>query len=100
MKSTDNGFKGFGELYFSWIKKDVVKAWKKHNLMTLNLIVPFGKVEFLFYDENFNNRKKLTIGIDNYNRITVPPKVWFGFKGCYKDSSLVVNCANICHDPL
>ena len=58
MKSIDNGFNGFGEIYFSWIKENNVKAWKKHNLMTLNLIVPLGKVEFLFYDENFNNKKK------------------------------------------
>ena len=99
MKSTDNGFKGFGELYFSWIKKNHIKAWKKHKIMTLNLVVPYGKVEFLFYDEVLNNFKKIIIGSENYKRITVPPEIWFGFKGHYEESSLVVNCANILHDP-
>ena len=92
-------FKGFGELYFSWVQNNYIKAWKKHKVMTLNLVVPFGKVEFLFYDEGFNNFKKIIISAENYKRITVPPDIWFGFKGQYEEFSLVVNCADIVHDP-
>ncbi len=99
MKSIDPGFKGFGELYFSWVQNNYIKAWKKHKVMTLNLVVPFGKVEFLFYDEGFNNFKKIIISAENYKRITVPPDIWFGFKGQYEEFSLVVNCADIVHDP-
>ena len=39
-------FKGFGELYFSWVQ-NYIKAWK-HKLMTLNLVVPFKKLNFYF----------------------------------------------------
>ena len=99
IKSIDHGFVGFGEVYFSWIKNNSIKAWKKHKLMTLNLIVPFGKVEFLFCDDEFNDNKKIIIGSENFKRITVPPGIWFGFKGHYKESSLVVNCTDILHDP-
>ena len=45
LKSTDEGFNQFGEVYFSWINKNAIKAWKKHTKMTLNLVVPFGKVK-------------------------------------------------------
>ena len=43
----------FGEIYFSNINSLCIKAWKKHKIMTLNLIVPIGKVRFVFHDKNF-----------------------------------------------
>ena len=42
MKQTDAGYSGFGEAYFSWVSADVVKAWKRHTQMTMNVVVPVG----------------------------------------------------------
>ena len=39
MKCSDTGYSGFGEAYFSTIEPGMVKAWKRHHKMTLNLIV-------------------------------------------------------------
>ena len=50
MKQSDNGYKSFGEAYFSTVIKDEIKGWKKHTVMVLNLIVPIGAVEFIIYD--------------------------------------------------
>ena len=38
-------------------------------------------------------------GDNNYSRLTVPPGIWFGFQGLKVDASLVLNIANIPHDP-
>ena len=100
IKNNDKGFTNFGEAYFSWIKYNAIKAWKIHNRMTLNLIVPIGKVKFVFFLPN--NKKKIRVieigeSNNNYKRITVPPKVCFGFKGLAKRKSLVLNIANIRH---
>ena len=46
MKYSDKGFTGFGEAYFSTIEPGIIKAWKRHRKMTLNLIVPFGAIRF------------------------------------------------------
>jgi len=98
LKETDLDFHTFGEAYFSFVNYNHIKAWKKHNEMTMNLIVPIGKVKFVF----FNNFKKefLThvIGNKNYARIAVPPGIWFGFKGIAKEPSLILNISNILHD--
>tara|TARA_B110000305_G_C19003297_1_gene431442 strand:- start:169 stop:603 length:435 start_codon:yes stop_codon:yes gene_type:complete len=99
IKKTDEEFNGFGELYFSWISENSVKAWKRHNLMTMNLIVPYGSVSFVFYDEANKIFMNLKSGLNNYNRITVPPGIIFGFKGTSKNQSLVANIASIPHDP-
>ena len=32
-------------------------------------------------------------------RLTVPPNIWFGFKGLTLGMNLVANIANIIHDP-
>ena len=66
----------------------------------MNLIVPIGKVQFIFYDENKNLLKNLMIGEENYSRITVPPMIWFGFKGVSLDTSYILNISNEIHDPL
>ena len=50
MKNSDIEFKNFGEVYFSTVKKDCIKAWKLHKKMTLNLVVPVGRILFHFID--------------------------------------------------
>ena len=52
----------FGEAYFSKIKSGKIKAWKYHLKMTLNLVVPHGKVKFVFYSQKDKNFKIVEIG--------------------------------------
>ena len=99
MKKSSNGYDGFGEAYFSMIDYAQVRAWKKHKKMISNIIVPEGKVRFVFADENFKKFKKIIIGRDNYIRLTVPPKIWFGFQGLSKKNNLILNISSIKHDP-
>ena len=100
LKSSDKSFKEFGEAYFSFIEMNYIKAWKRHIKMTMNLIVPIGLVQFVFYSPDKNLIMNTKIGEDNYCRITVSPGVWFGFKGIAKDKSCIMNISNIIHDPL
>jgi dTDP-4-dehydrorhamnose 3,5-epimerase len=85
----------FGEAYISKIKFGKIKAWKCHSKMTLNLVVPQGKVKFVFYSPNENRFKVITIGEKNYSRITVPPKIWFGFKGLGRSESIIIDMTNL-----
>lgn len=98
LKKSDNSFKGFGEAYFSQINPGAIKAWKLHSKMTMNLIVPIGEVDFVFIDSIGGIRRE-KIGKENYSRLTVPPGIWFGFRGASKTPSLLLNLANIEHLP-
>ena len=96
MKSSDNGFAGFQEAYFSTIQEGVIKPWKKHLKMTLNLIVPAGKIRFVLYDDRLNSKTKeqfmdVSISLKNYHRLTVPPNVWMAFKGEDTNINLLLN---------
>jgi len=104
LKNTDKGFKEFGEVYFSSVKKDIIKAWKLHKEMTLNLLVPVGSVLFCFLDEReqsntFNQTFKIILSQNPYYRLTVPPGIWFGFQGLSPGLNLICNIADIPHDP-
>ena len=99
LKKSDSGFRNFGEIYFSNIKYKNIKAWKRHTKMTMNLVVPVGRVKFVFYSEEKNIFEEYILGEDNYNRLTVNPLLWFGFQGMEEGKNLVMNIANIEHDP-
>ena len=101
MKQTDQGYSGFGEAYFSWVSADVVKAWKRHTEMTMNVVVPVGQVRFVFLCANADGIEEFRveeIGVDRFVRVTVPPGIWFGFQGLHTPQSLLLNIANIPHD--
>ena len=97
-KKSDSDFRNFGEIYFSEIIFGARKGWKKHLKMTMNLVVPIGKVKFIFFDDSKRIRKEI-IGKKDYARITVPPKIWFAFEGLYSPYSLIMNISDIEHDP-
>ena len=99
IKMSDNGFRNFGEAYFSSVDYGAIKAWKMHTKMTLNLVVPIGNIQFVFISSDYTQRKEFVIGETNYVRLTVPPGIWFGFKGVSISQNLLLNIADIIHDP-
>lgn len=104
LKSTDDVFQQFGEIYFSVVNPGVVKAWHIHKKMVLNYAVPFGAIKFVLYDDREGSPtrgvlQEVFLGPDSYNLVTVPPMVWNGFKGISTTPAIVANCASIPHDP-
>jgi len=105
MKEGDFGFCGFGEAYFSSIEFKGIKAWKRHISMTLNLIVIRGKIKFVLFESIQASIKpshftEIILGPEcNYQRLTIPPNIWMGFQGLSNETSILLNIANIKHDP-
>jgi dTDP-4-dehydrorhamnose 3,5-epimerase len=104
IRNFDNGFKGFGEAYFSTIEKGAIKAWKKHFKMTLNIAVPVGEIKIVLYDDRPNSSTKgmidqINLSINNYFRLTIPPEIWVGFKGISDGINMLLNIADLPHKP-
>ena len=104
MKSVDPGFSGFGEVYFSSIKPGSIKGWKLHSEMVLNIVVPVGVIRFVIFDDRKKSKTRGSFGEyvlsqKNYGRLTVPSGLWLGFQGLDDQESLLLNIANIHHDP-
>lgn len=99
VKKSDEGFLGFGEMYFSFVLSGQRKGWKKHKRMTLNLVVPVGEVDFFIHDEVLAKTLKVRVGRSNYGRLSVSPGLWVAFEGVGAGENLVTNVASIEHDP-
>ena len=102
LRKNDLEFSGFGEAYFSEIQPNRVKAWKRHRRMTLNLIVPNGEIRFILFDDRPNSEsqfQEVKLSKKNYYRLTVPPMIWVGFQGLSMEESILLNIADIMHDP-
>jgi dTDP-4-dehydrorhamnose 3,5-epimerase len=106
IKSSDNSFSGFGEAYFSTVKNGYTKGWKLHREMTLNLVVPYGKIRFIVHNGKQDKENSFiepiideVIGESNYCRLTIPPNYWVAFQGVGKSSNILMNIANIEHNP-
>lgn len=103
IRSDENQFEGFGEVYFSKILSDKIKGWKYHKEMTMNLIVISGEVKFVLFDDRKNSNTKsqfdeYILSCNKYSRLTIPPKVWIAFKGLSLGESIIMNFSNILHD--
>lgn len=104
IKKSDPGFDGFGEAYFSTIHPGDTKPWKKHLRMTLNFVIPVGKIRFVLYDDRQGSPTSgqffdVTLGDENYQRITIPAGIWVAFSGVGEGLNLLLNLANLEHDP-
>jgi len=47
----------------------------------------------------YNQTFKIILSQKNYCRITVPPFIWFGFKGLSKELNLLCDITDFCFDP-
>ncbi len=105
LKSTDAGYAGFGEAYFSQIEQGAVKGWKRHNRMPLNLIVPIGKIKFVIYDDregssSYGQFEEVILSpSDNYQRLTIAPGLWMAFQGLGEGASMLMDIIPEPHDP-
>ena len=105
LKQQEESFQGFGEAYFSTVRAQAVKGWKKHRRMILNLIVPAGAIKFVLYDDRlgsvtYQTIQEIVLSPANYQRLTVPPGIWMAFQGIGESDNILLNIASIPHDPL
>ncbi len=104
LKKEDNGYAGFGEVYFSEVEYNAIKGWKKHREMLMNIVVPVGSIDFYLLDETQDadsDRRvvKVNLSEGNYQRLVIQPGIWVAFKGMGKNKNMLANFANIAHNP-
>jgi dTDP-4-dehydrorhamnose 3,5-epimerase len=103
MRKDSELFKQFGEVYFSEIYPESIKAWKRHKEQTQNLTVPMQRIRLVIYDprthsSTYGKISEHELGRpDNYNLIQIPPMLWYGFQALDEQTALIANCADQPH---
>ena len=103
LRNDSDVFTKFGEIYFSTIFNEKIKAWHLHKEATLNYACVFGKVKLVLFDERKDSKtygkyQEILLSLDNYSLITIPPNIWNGFMGLSKEYSIIANCLNLPHN--
>lgn len=105
LKSTDVGYAGFGEAYFSQIEEGTIKGWKRHNRMVLNIVVVMGIIKFVIYDDRIGSEtcgkfeEIILSPCSNYQRLVIEPGLWMAFQGMGEGVSMLLDIIPQPHDP-
>ena len=103
LRSDDDNFEKFGEIYFSTIFHGMIKAWHLHKEATLNYVCVSGEVKLVLYDgrkesKTLGMHQEIILSPKNYMLVKIPPNIWNGFKGLSKNESIIANCLNQPHN--
>jgi dTDP-4-dehydrorhamnose 3,5-epimerase len=97
LRSDDEIFQRFGQVYITTAYPGIVKAWHAHRKQTDFFTVICGMAKYVLYDmrEDSPTRGELDVyylGRDHLRLITIPPGVYHGFK-CVGDQEVIaLNC--------
>ena len=97
LRSDDDIFIKFGQVYVTTAYPGVVKAWHYHKVQTDNLAVVGGMMKIALYDPRDGSPTKgqvdeFFIGEHNPALIQIPNLVYHGFKCISEQEALVINC--------
>ena len=92
LRSDDEIFQQFGQVYITTAYPGVVKGWHYHKKQTDNFTCICGMMKVALYDARDDSSTKGTImeffvGEKNPILISVPPGVYHGFKGIGTDTA-------------
>ncbi len=104
LKSTDEHFEKFGEVYFSTAYPGVVKGWHEHKKQVQFYVVIEGMAKLALYDnrpksKTYKEMMEICIGEDNYQLVRIPTGVINGYKNIGTKTLILANCATLPHEP-
>lgn len=97
MRSDDEFYKGFGQVYMTTAYPGVVKAWHYHKKQWDHFVCIRGMMKVVLYDSREDSATHGEVNeffMGEYNPILVqiPPFVFHGFKCVSDHEAIVVNC--------
>lgn len=96
LRSDDEVFKKFGQVYMTTAKPGVVKAWHYHKLQDDNFTCVHGKMKLALYDARkdsptYKEVNEFIISPDDPKLVVIPKEIYHGFKCVSETEALVIN---------
>lgn len=100
MRNDNTIFKSFGEIYFSVVYPNAIKAWHFHKETFLNYACIEEKIKLVLFDDRKNSKiqnqiKEIILSIEKYFLVTVPPLIWNGFINISEKNAILANCKTV-----
>lgn len=103
LRSDEEAFRKFGQVYMTTAKPGVVKAWHYHRKQDDNFTCVSGKMKLALYDSRESSPthgevNEFVISLDDPMLVTIPKLVYHGFK-CVSDcEAIVINTPTEAYD--
>jgi dTDP-4-dehydrorhamnose 3,5-epimerase len=96
LRSDDNFFEKFGQVYITTAYPGVVKGWHYHKKQYDNMAVVKGMMKIVLYDSRkksatYGEVNEIIAGIHNSVLVHIPPFVYHGFKCISEEEAMVIN---------
>ncbi|PID56722.1 dTDP-4-dehydrorhamnose 3,5-epimerase [candidate division KSB3 bacterium] len=96
LRSDDEHFQRFGQVYMTTAYPGVVKGWHYHKQQTDNMAVVRGMMKLVLYDSREDSAtcgvvNEFFFGEHHPLLITIPPFVFHGFKAVSDYEAIVIN---------
>lgn len=103
LRSDDDLFLKFGQVYMTSTYPGVVKAWHLHKVQTDNVVCVTGMIKLVMYDPRDGSPtkgdvKELFIGEHNPVLVQIPKNVYHGWKCVSENEAIVINCPTEVYD--
>ena len=96
LRSDDDIFRKFGQVYMTTAYPGIVKAWHYHKTQTDNFTCVSGTMRLALYDPRPGSGtrgmiEEFVIGLDSPLLVQIPPMVYHGFKCVGNEEAIVIN---------
>jgi dTDP-4-dehydrorhamnose 3,5-epimerase len=96
LRSDDEDFIGFGQIYMTTTLPGIIKAWHYHEKQTDQVCCVQGMIKLVLVDQRKTsptngNIMELYCGIFSPNRVVIPPEVWHGWECISQEEAMVIN---------
>ena len=103
LRSDDDIYKKFGQIYMTTNYPGVVKAWHYHKTQTDNVVCVKGMIKLVLYDARDGSPTRgclneFFLGDHNHKLVHIPAGVMHGWKCIGETESLVINIPTELYD--
>ncbi len=104
LRSDDELYIKFGQVYITTVYPGVVKGWHYHKIQTDNFVAVKGMIKLVLYDSRKDSPthgevNELFIGEKNSLLVQIPPYILHGFKGVGLEEAYVINIPTEPYNP-
>jgi dTDP-4-dehydrorhamnose 3,5-epimerase len=103
LRSDDEFFQKFGQLYLTVAYPGVVKGWHYHKKQTDHFVGVSGMTKVVLYDNRKGSKTRgevneFFLGEQNPILLVIPPLVLHGMKGVGDKPGMIINCPTELYD--
>ena len=100
LRSDDEIFKEFGQVYMTTAHPGIVKAWHYHKLQDDNFVCVHGQMRLVLYDPRPGSKTRgqineFMLNLEEPILVNIPKSVYHGFKNVGAVEAIVINIVTV-----